>query len=149
VRAPDITYGFSVAKDTAGPTFEIFHAIDQRSGGVSVDEFVQTGLAKDRALVLTNATVTANPGSSQLVVEMKIQIVTHTGVIVDLQVDTLNRTGGDDAFMNWQGEVYLLGGGDGADFLRSFAQYSSVTVANTTTVSWSGVVVPRGNIAAR
>ncbi len=148
MRAPGITYAFASPIDTAGQTFEILTRQDQLSAGVAFFSRVLTGLGKDRILVLTNVTLTAEPGATQFVDELRIQGVTHTGVIFDLATDVFIHAVDEQVSLNWEGEIYIPGGGTDADFVRNTANFNAGVNANLVTNSWHGIVIPRGNSAA-
>lgn len=149
MRAPNITYAFTNSKDTSGPTFEPLLFTRQISSGSANPIFVVSGLPKDRVFVLANATLTGAPGATQNLKELSLQIVTHTGVIMNIATDIEAKAADVDGSLNWTGEIYVLGGGAGTDFFRANALYNSGVNANTTNLAIQGIVIPRGNVSPR
>jgi len=148
VRAPGITYRFTSPIDTAGPSFEIFSRHLQISTGLVVLEQIFAGLSKDRILVLTNVAVRADPGATQNVIAIQIQGITQAGLnFVIAAFDSL-AVADQRETLNWDGAVYIQGGGDDADSVRVFSSYDAGAVANTMTVGLHGIIIPSGNAAA-
>jgi len=147
VRFPGITYAFKRPTDTNSPTALILSRHFQVSGGgLSLLEFVFDQLPKDRVLVLTNVSLIAQPGAAQFVREMKIQAFSQG--VENYNVDQRLPLGvvDQDEVLNWQGEVYIQGGGPGTDTVRVFAFFNASAAANAITVGLHGIIIPRGNL---
>ena len=146
MRFPGIAYQFVAATDTAGPTALIVSRHNQISTSANLLEHFFTDLPKDRILVLTNVSLKANPGTGNSAVQIKIQGFSQ-GVenfnIAQLEPDL----GADkEAVLNWQGEVYIQGGGVGTNTLRFMTFYDLAVNANSQTLGFHGIVIPRGNM---
>jgi len=148
VQAPDITYQFAQAKDTAGPSFEVLSRQQSLSASANLIEILFTDLPKDRVLVLTNVSMNNNPGTTQFQLEIRAQAGTQGGALVDIVSDVVNKGASIQAGLNWQGVFYIMGLGIGETALRLFASYNSGAVANTLDVNFHGIVIPRGNAGA-
>lgn len=148
MRVPEITYGFASPTDTAGVTFEILSRQFSTSGAANPVLFLLSSFPKDRILVITNIAFAAHPGATQNVEELKIQGVTQAGLIFDIATDVLIHAADEEVSLNWDGEVYIQGGGDGRDSLRVSALFNSGAVANTATIGWQGIIIPHGNAGA-
>ena len=148
MRAPGITYAFTSSKDVAGPQFEILSRHDQISASSLILETLITDLPKDKILVLTNVSVAADPGAAQGVVELAIQGVTQAGLNFTIARKLPIGTTGESDELNWDGEVYIQGGGDGATSVRVISVFGTDTNANLSTVGIHGIVIPHGNAGA-
>lgn len=148
MRAPSPTYVFTSPTDTAGPTFEPLSRAFQIGGAFLLIEALLIDIPKDRVLVFTNATVQALPGATQTVTEIKIQIVTQTGLVVDVATSSGSQTADVIENLNWSGSYYVAGGGAGNRTLRLIASFDANANANTLTAGIHGIIVPRGNIGA-
>jgi len=147
VRFPGITYSFQRPTDTNSPTALILSRHFQISGGgSSLLEFLFSDLSKDRVLVLTNVSVIANPGGAQIVLEMAIQGLSQGQENFNIDRREPAADPGINKVLNWQGEVYIMGGGPGTDTLRIFTFYDSPVVSNAMTVGIHGIIIPRGNL---
>lgn len=146
MRFPEIAYAFKLPTDVAGPTALILSKHLQIStGATTVEQFI-TGLAKDRVLVLTNVSIKADPGAGQSNLQIKIQGFSQG--IENFNIDQRNFVAAADENheLNWQGEVYIQGGGPALNNVRLFSTYSSAVAANTMTVGVHGIIIPRGNL---
>jgi hypothetical protein len=147
MRFPGIAYSFMRPTDTAGPTALILSRHQSISGGgLSLIEFFFRDLSKDRILVLTNVALKAAPGLAQFVLDLKIEGVSQGELNFEIMQRTPLRTIDQDEDLNWQGEVYIQGGGPGTDTLRIFASFNSAVAANTAVVGFHGIIIPRGNM---
>ena len=145
---PDIAYAFSRPTDTAGPTFEILTRQEQISTAALLIEILLTDIPKDRVVVLSNVSMRADPGSGQAIDELAIQGVTQAGLNFDIKsqfVDLANNIRGN---LDWQGEVFIQGAGDGNTTLRAFALFDVAAAANLFQCSFHGVIIPHGNVGA-
>lgn len=144
---PGIAYAFQRPTDTAGPTALILSRHFQLSGGgLDQLQFFFSDLSKDRVLVLTNVSMKADPGGAQIVIEMAIQ-----GLAQGQENFTIDRREpaadpGINKVQNWQGEVYLQGGGPNTNTLRIFTQFDAGVSSNAITVGIHGIIIPRGNL---
>lgn len=132
--------------DVSGPTALILSRHFQLSAGATLLEFFFSDLPKDRVLVLSNVSLLAAPGATQAGRAMSIQAFSQ-GVEnfnidqrIPLFVADINQV------LNWQGEVYIQGGGPGTDTLRIFTVFSAGANANAITVGVHGMIIPRGNL---
>lgn len=149
MRAPEITYGYTAPTDTAGPTFELFTRNESISGGASALSVLTFGdIPKDRILVLSNVALTADPGNAQFIDEMRIQGITQAGLIFDIATDIVVKAANIEASLNWDGAVYIQGGGLGNDSIRVLASFDAFANANLLAVGLHGVVIPHGNVAS-
>lgn len=144
-RFPGIAYSFARPTDTSGPTALILSRHLQLSAGQALIELLFTDLAKDRVLVLTNATIQAIPGATQTVLQMKLQAFSQG--VENVNIEQQNFTGADiNRQLNWQGEFYIQGGGPGTSTVRTFGFFDAFAAANVVTVGIHGIIIPRGNL---
>jgi len=147
MRFPGIAYSFMRGTDVSGPTALILSRHFQFSGGgLTVIEFFFSDLAKDRVLVLTNVDVESDPGNTQHVIRMKLQALAQGEE--NFTIKALNFVPAADEIKNleWQGEIYIQGGGPGKDTVRVFTQFNTAVNANSMTVGLHGIIIPRGNL---
>jgi len=143
---PGIAYAFQRPTDVSGPTALILSRHFQVSTSASLLEFKFSDLSKDRVLVLTNVAVIANPGGAQIVLEMAIQGLSQGQENFNIDRREPAADPGINKVLNWQGEVYIQGGGPNTDTLRIFTFYDAPVSANTMTVGIHGIIIPRGNL---
>jgi len=144
---PGIAYAFQRPTDVSGPTALILSRHFQISGGgLTLLEVFFSDLAKDRVLVLTNVTIQANPGATQAVNQLKVQGLAQGQENFGIDQREPLRTADQNETLNWQGEVYLQGGGPGTDTVRMFAAFNGAANANAITVGLHGIIIPRGNL---
>ena len=143
---PGIAYAFQRPTDTAGPTALILSRHFQSSSGITLVEFLFSDLSKDRVLVLTNVSIIADPGAAQGVREIKIQALSQGQENFTIDARIPLNIADQIEVLNWQGEVYIQGGGPGTNTLRIFSFYSAAVAANTMTVGIHGIIIPRGNL---
>ena len=148
MRAPEITYGYTSPKDTAGPTFQILQRSSSLSTGLTAITFLELEVGKDQVLVLANAVIRLAPGATQAAQVAILQITTGTGFQVELRWEEFAEVADQNETLNWQGEVYVNGGGQGTTSLRFYSQYDAGANANTTSIAYSGLIIPRGNAGA-
>ena len=146
MRFPGIAYSFMRDTDVAGPTALILSRHFQISAAAAFQEFNFGNLAKDRVLVLTNVAIIANPGGAQIVEEVALQGISQGELNFNIERQEPVLGGGISATLNWQGEVYIQGGGDGTNTVRMFASYDAGVSNNTITVGLHGIIIPRGNL---
>lgn len=147
MRFPGITYAFKRPTDVNSPTALILSRHFQVSGGgLSLLEFLFSDLPKDRVLVLTNVSVVAAPGLAQSVVEIKIQGFSQGVENFNIDQRIPPSTVDIVEVLNWQGEVYIMGGGPGTNTLRVFGFFSAFANSNALTVGVHGIIIPRGNL---
>jgi len=147
VQAPEITYRYIYPKDVAGPTFEIVTRSLALSSAAIPLVINFTGIPKDKILVLTNAAIQANPGATQAVVLIALQGFSSAGAIFEINVDLFVPDADVPRTMNWQGAVYIAGGVEGANNVRLAVDFDAGANANSINLSFTGVVIPRGNAA--
>lgn len=148
MRAPQQAYHFAVPKDVASPTFELVNRkVDAELGAASSSMELLNDLAKDRSLIITNASVRAIPDPLNLVTQ--IVIIATSGPGADFVIARAMPTVAVDVpvVLNWVGELYTLGGGEGTTSIRALIFFDGAGAANTGDANFSGIVIPRGNIA--
>jgi len=145
VRAPEITYRFQYPKDVSGPTFEIVNGTESGSASALTITLDVQNIPKDRILCLSNITMIANPNATNGVVNLVASIITGAQQRIQIINEEFPATADAEETMNWQGEVYILGGGRDTTALRFFFEFDDALAANTAVASWAGVIVPRGN----
>ena len=148
MRAPDIAYSFVQPKDVSGPTLESTH----RTADNSVTSTVVLGgtlqdLPVDRAFVLTNASALALPGAAQGVVQLRIVGTTPALNVFDIFQERFLMTAGKAETAVWQGELIILGGGQGVVQVQWQGNFDAGANANRVIGSFSGYTIPRANIA--
>lgn len=146
MRFPGIAYSFMRDTDTAGPTALILSRhLQVSSAAVQLEQFF-ANLPKDRILVLTNVSVASDPGSGQAISEIAIQGLSQgiTNFTVARLLPPITTALNRD--LNWQGEVYIQGGGPGTNTVRMFTQFDAGANANLMTVGLHGIIIPRGNM---
>ena len=148
MRTPEITYSYASPVDTAGLTFEILTRQLSVSQGTNPIVFSLDGIPKGRILVITNIALAAHPGATQNIVEMKIQGVTQDGMIFNIATDVFVHAANEEHSLNWDGAIYIQGGGEDRDSLRATALFNAGANANTATIGWHGIVIPHGNAGA-
>jgi len=146
MRFPGIAYSFMRDTDVAGPTALILSRHFSVSSSLALLEFLFTDLPKDRVLVLTNVAVAGLPGASQGVREVGIQGISQGEENFTIAHDYLPGTNDLRAMINWQGEVYIQGGGPGTTTVRLLTFFTDLTNANTMTIGIHGIIIPRGNL---
>ena len=147
MRFPGITYSFKRPTDVSGPTALILSRHFQISGGgSSLLDFRFSDVPKDRVLVLTNVSVIAQPGLAQHVIEMKIQAFSQGVENFNIDQRLPLQVTDQDEVLNWQGEVYIQGGGPDTDTIRIFTFYNSAVASNAMTLGMHGIIIPRGNL---
>jgi len=132
--------------DVSGPTALILSRNFQLSTGAQLVEFLFQDLPKDRVLVLTNVGMVATPGAAQNVLELVIQGVSQGVENFNILREEPRVGVAVNAAANWQGEVYIQGGGPGTDTVRIFGFFDAAANANTITIGMHGIVIPRGNL---
>lgn len=142
---PDLTYSFRQPKDVSGPTFELFSRSATVTDTATAVVFTVTDLPKDRMLVLSNVTVFANPGAGQALSGITVDAV--TAARLGFAIARLNPVPLADANIafNWQGQVFVLGGGADSTLLTVTATFDAGVNANAIVTSVHGVVIPRAN----
>lgn len=147
MRAPEISYRFTTAVNTAGPTLELF----SRSVTVAAadNEFTAdiTGPGVDRILCLTNIAVEAIPGGALSVTRMRINAFTPGGLEFAIATDAVPAVASLRQELNWQGEVYIGGAGVTTRILAASVVFSANTSTNNIRISVFGFIIPKGNIA--
>jgi len=143
--APDLTYSFRQPKDTSGPTFETFSrqaTVSDTSASLTI---AVSDLPKDRMLALSNVTILGQPGLTQGVSSMRLHGTTPAGLSFDIfrfnepLVTDLQRS------LNWQGQIFLLGGGSGVTILTASGSFDAGVAANNLHIGAFGIVMPRAN----
>lgn len=143
--APNIAYAFSTPKDVAGPTFEVVTRTIAETDSVIAITIDTLEVPKDRLLVVANICMIANPNAGNGVVNMVASVITAAGQRVQLMNLELPATADAEETLNWQGEVFVLGGGQDTSSLRFYFEFDNALAANQATASYTGIIVPRGN----
>jgi len=144
---PEIAYRYIYPKDVAGPTFEVFSReviVADTSTGVSI---AITGISKDKILVLSNVILVATPGATQAVGTMNIQGLAGSGSPFDIQHRVTVGTADLVETMEWQGQVFIPGRGEGDTNFTLTVTYDAGVASNSFFGGIHGVVIPRGNAA--
>lgn len=145
--APGQTYAFLSAIDTAGPTFQLFQQQTvSAAAGTNLQLFV-TNIPKDRVLVLTNAVVHGTPGAAQHVRDLSIAGWTQMGASFLIARKNTLLVDDQPEFLNWAGRAYLMGAGVGNNTAEIQIRFDATVAANSAVGTFSGIVIPRGNIA--
>ena len=148
MRAPGLTYAFTAPTDTAGPTLEIVNRTLQLSAGTVDIELLDLEVPKDRIFILSNVTIDSNPGAGQFTETIRIELRTQTGFLFGVANREFVQTVQDQADLNWSGEVWVPGGGQGTTTIRMFCRFSANANANFLRGEYSGFIIPRGNAGA-
>ena len=143
---PDIAYQFT-SKDLTSVFAEILHRGEQVSSTVNSITISLTGIPQDRMLMLSNIAADGVPGATQAVTMILMEVVTHTGLQSALARDRFAGTADLGRTLNWQGQIYVLGQGAGNASALVQVVFDASVNSNTARAAFSGVVVPRGNIA--
>ena len=146
MRFPSIAYSFARPTDVSGPTALIFSRHLQISTGDVVLDQLFSDLPKDRILVLTNVSMRADPGPTQIVILMAVQAISQGVLNFTIAAKQTKQIATQNEDLNWQGEVYIQGGGPNTDTLRFHTQFNSGANANLMTIGVHGIIIPRGNM---
>ncbi len=146
--APDLTYSFRMPKDVSGPTFEILSRDASISDTSTTVTFTLDDLPKDRLLILSNIQVHANPGAAQGMDNIRAFGTTPAGQMFGIARLNEPVVAGLTRSLNWQGQVYIMGGGRGTNQVTIVGGFDSGVAANVITVGIHGLVIPRANAAA-
>jgi len=148
MRAPEISYRFQYPKDVSGPTFEIVaRTLSTSASSLTIQNDVFE-VPKDKVFCLSNVSMIANPNATNGVVNMVLSIFSAAQSRVQLMNLEFPATADAEETLNWQGEVYMLGGGAGTVSLRFYFEFDDALAANQAVANWNGIVIPRGNAAA-
>lgn len=145
--APDITYRYIYPIDSAGPTFEILSRVlnNTDTSGTIVVEL--TGIPKNKVLVLSNASLFADPGAAQTLLTMDLSGLTAAGALFPIVTGAPDVVAKRQA-LNWSGAAYIPGRGDTDPSLRLTAVFDLGVAGNFAQMSVHGVVIPRGNASS-
>lgn len=145
MRAPPLTYRFSVQKDTAGVTLEVLSQTFRHVGSDNPAVLQLDSIPKDKILILTNAVLLALPGATQIVHAVSLQGQTAAGALFDIEVNRPLRVADQDETINWDGEVWIPGAGLGNPTVFARFQYNAVVNDNQSDLAVHGLLIPRGN----
>lgn len=145
--APDSTYRYAYPKDIAGQTFETLSRAVSNTATAAVRTFTFVDLSKDKVLVLTNVSVDGDPGAGQNVVSLRVE--GFTAALLGFTIAVVIPPGTADVTeeLNWQGAVYLPGGGDGTTQVQIAVVFNAGIASNALRASLHGIIIPRGNVA--
>lgn len=146
MRFPGIAYSFQRPTDVAGPTALILSRHAEVASALSVQIFTFGDLAKDRVLVLTNLTVKAKPGAAQFVTEIQVQAFSQGESSFNVAQETPTGIVNQSEVLNWQGEVYIQGGGPATQTINIFTFFNASVTVNTMRLGLHGIIIPRGNL---
>lgn len=147
MRLPDICYRFSVATDQSGPTFELcprFLNVAATTASVVAN---LTGIAKDRVLCITNLQASFIAGGTEALTRAAFFGTSPAGVVFNIHQERFAEVADQREHMNWQGEIYIGGGGRDQTIVTCEAIFDGAVNNNSVIFSIFGVVIPRGNIA--
>ena len=148
MRPPEITYSFSVPKDTSGPPIELMSR--RQSAAVTTQNVTLTfaGIPQDRILVLTNVNLVVTPGAAEQLLHMAVQGFTGAGQVFNIAAETPTTSDGHREVLNWSGEIWFQGRGQDQTILQALYNYDALGATNNTmTFDFAGFVIPRGNAA--
>lgn len=145
--APDIAYAFRQPKDISGPTMEVLCRHLDSAASATVIDLLITDLPKDRMLILGNVTMRGSPGATQHVASLQIIGITAAGLEFDIARLTPVLTADLIQTLNWQGGIYLMGGGLDTTTIRVRGVFNSGTNSNSVRTGIHGIVVPRANVS--
>jgi len=148
MRAPNIAYAFTSPKDTAGPTLEHVNRTLQVSSSDDPQELFDLEVPKDRIFIVSNILVECNPGGGQNVITVLAEGRTQTQFFFGIAGKRGVFVADESVTLNWSGEVWIAGGGQGTTTLRFFCDFNSGVNSNFLRASYSGIVIPRGNAGA-
>lgn len=144
---PELTYAFT-PKDLTSVFTELVHRGNQETDTATTLTMSLSGIPQDRMLMLANVTIDAVPGATQAVTQILLQIETHAALQSAIARERFVVAADVDRTLNWQGQVFVLGQGAGNDSVIASISFDAGVNANVARASFSGVIVPRGNIAA-
>jgi len=147
VRAPDITYRYIYPIDVAGPTFEVIARTLNAADTATLVSNNLRGIPMNKVLVLTNVTCFTNPGATQGVTAITVSMFTSAGAQINVASEQFVVVADQNQALNWQGEVYIPGRGEGNSSVGFSAQYDAAVNSNSAVFHLQGVVIPRGNVA--
>jgi len=145
--APDIAYSFRLPKDVSGPTLEVLSRIATEAGTATTVTFEFSNLAKDRILILNNVSARGTPGATQACTNLVIRAVTAAGLFFDVARNTFVVAADVVQTLNWQGSVFIPGGGTPSTTVQVNADFDAGVASNTVRVSIHGTIIPRANVA--
>ena len=145
MRPPPLTYIFTTPVDTAGATIEVVNRTVQTSTSNQQLELLELEIPKDKIFILSNVTMDSNAGAAQITQEMRVEGRTQTGFFFGIANEELTAAAVNQASLNWSGEIWIHGGGQGTTTLRFFARFDLGVAANFLRAEYSGFVIPRGN----
>ena len=145
---PDLTYSFRMPKDTSGPTFEVLTRASSQAATNATLTFTMNDMAKDKMFVLSNITCVASPGATQAPLGIVVTGSTQAGLAFEIVRINALAVADQNMNLNWQGQVFLMGGGPGTLCVSVVASFDAGVASNSLTLGIHGVVIPRANAAA-
>lgn len=142
---PDFTYAFRQPKDVSGPTFEPYlrqGVVQATSGGLT---FTLIDLPRDRMLVLSNVVMLGLPGATQACTAFALSATTAAGLQMEIARENFPVVADLRRTLNWQGQIFILGGGLATTLLTAVATFDAGVNQNEIRVGVHGVVIPRAN----
>jgi len=147
VKAPEITYRFQYPRDVAGPTFEVLHRVQNADASSTSVALQLSIIPKDKILVLSNISIQAIPGATQACEDIRFSAFTPAALEFNISRFVAAGTADTSVAFNWQGEVYIHGRADNANNVQAAAIFDAGANSNGIRVTFSGIVIPRGNAA--
>jgi len=147
VRTPEITYRYIYAIDVAGPTFEVVSRGLTVSASNAIAAINFEGVPSNKVLVLTNVTMHGNPGATQACIALTLSMRTSANAEINVMQETFPVDADENQTLNWQGELYIPGRGDGNPSVGFTSVYDAGVNANVGNFALQGVIIPRGNVA--
>lgn len=145
---PELTYQFSALKDVSGALLSIvLRRGDTSTTAATVNELLYT-VPNDKILILSAASVQANPGTGQTAELATLRIVEENaatsgaGYTFARAPDVQNATANIKIALTWCGEVWVSPG----EQVVVRGVFDAGTNANQVVSSIAGVTIPRGNV---
>ena len=140
MRVPELTYGFSQLKDTAGGILELWCRKGQSDDSATTVANDLYTVPDDKILVLTAMALRLNPGAGQIAISATA--VACEGVEFFRGPYPVNVSVDFDVLMHWSGELWVPPG----ETLRATGTFDAATVSNQIRFSAFGFIIPRGNV---
>lgn len=145
MRAPELAYSFNQPKDVSGPTLELFSRQLATTTATNPIQLAFSGIPKDKILIVTNLSLSANPGATQAVENMSVLGTFPAGIATTIEQNFPLQVADLTEALNWQGEVWIPGG-DQNQLIFS-ATFDAAANPNFMSVHAYGLIVPRANTA--
>lgn len=147
MRLPEILFRLSRAPGSAGPLIELFSRRLVATASSTAVTASLAGPAKDKILVLTNATLGVDPGAAQAFTLLKISGRTPGGLTFQIIEEGQAAVADLRDGLNWEGEIMIGGSGVENTSIIGEGVFDAGVASNKIVLSVFGYVIPRGNIA--